>query len=126
MATPIGADARVCREFRGDAWVQGVRYASLAIREHRPHRAENNSAFLGLIANNGKYTWESVEVLVELFAKDGTFVDKCRATWTDRSRPGRIVNFKVSCTNCRDPSQPLAYDRYTIAIVDASYVSPKT
>lgn len=99
--------------------------AGLAIKEHRPQRSENNTAFLGVMENNGKDTWESVEVLVELFAKDGTFVDKCSSYMDGSIVPGQERNFKVSCSGCRDPAQPVTYDRYTMEIVDASYVRPK-
>jgi hypothetical protein len=99
--------------------------AGLVIKEHRPQRAENNTAFLGVMGNNGEDTWERVEVLVELFAQDGAFVDKCSSYMDGLIVPGQERNFKVSCSGCRDPAQPVAYDRYTIEIVDAGYVSQK-
>lgn len=39
--------------------------------------------------------------------------------------PAAGRNFKVSCSDCRDVSQPLVYDRYTIAIASANYVRPE-
>lgn len=99
--------------------------AGLVIKEHRPQQPESNTAFLGVMGNNGKDTWESVEVLVELFAKDGTFVDKCSSYMDGSIAPGQERNFKVSCSGCRDPAQPVKYDKYTIEISDASYVSPE-
>ena len=97
----------------------------LSIKEHRPQRAQANSAFLGTIVNNGQDTWESVEVLAELFDKEGTFVDKCSSYMDGSISPGQTRNFKVSCSGCRDDSQPMVYDRYTIAIVDASFSRPE-
>jgi hypothetical protein len=76
--------------------------AGLTIKTHRPQLPQNNSAFLGVISNSGKDTWENVEVLVELFAKDGTFVDKCSSYVDGSIRPAQDRNFKVSCSNCRD------------------------
>lgn len=99
--------------------------AGLSIKSHRPQLPQNNSAFLGVISNGGKDTWENVKVLVELFSKDGTFVDKCSGYVDGSIGPGQDRNFKVSCANCRDSSQPLEYDKYTIAIVDASFVGPE-
>ena len=98
--------------------------AGLTIKTHRPQHPENNSAFLGVISNSGKDSWQNVEVLVELFAKDGTFVDKCSSYMDGSIGPAQDRNFKVSCSGCRDVSQPLVYDKYTITIVDANYVSP--
>ena len=96
--------------------------ARLTIKNHRPQTRESNSAFLGSIQNAGVDTWQSVEVLVELFDKEGTFVDKCSSYLDGSIGPGQIRNFKVSCSECRDAAQRLAYDRYRIEIVSASYV----
>jgi hypothetical protein len=99
--------------------------AGLTIKTHRPQLPQNNSAFLGVISNRGKDTWENVEVLVELFAKDGTFVDKCSSYMDGSIGPAQDRNFKVSCSSCRDVSLPLVYDKYTIIIVDANFVRPE-
>jgi hypothetical protein len=99
--------------------------AGLAIKEHRPQRLEANSAFVGSIQNSGKDAWQSVGLLVELFDKDGVFLDKCSGHLDGLIGPGQTRNFKVSCSECRDPSRPLAYDRYTIAISDAYFVEPE-
>ena len=99
--------------------------AGLTIKTHRPQLPQKNSAFLGVISNSGEDTWENVEVLVELFAKDGTFVDKCSSYMDGSISPTQDRNFKVSCSNCRDVSLPLEYDKYTITIVDANFVRPE-
>lgn len=100
--------------------------AGLTIKEHRPQQAQANSAFLGSIQNAGKDSWQSVGLLVELFDKEGTFVDKCSGHLDGSIGPGETRNFKVSCAECRASSQPLVYDRYTIKISDAYYVQPET
>lgn len=118
------------KEFEERTGDRGVMYkeyspaAGLTIKEHRPQTTEANSAFLGSIENNGQDTWENVEVLVELFDKNGTFVDKCSSYMDGSIGPSQTRNFKVSCNGCRDVSKPLAYDRYTIAIVSAHYSRP--
>jgi hypothetical protein len=112
-------------EMFGGLYKEYTADARLTIKSHRPQLPQNNSAFLGVISNSGKDTWENVEVLVELFAKDGTFVDKCSSYMDGSISPAQERNFKVSCSNCRDPSQPLAYDKYTIVIVDANFVRPE-
>ncbi|WP_414717266.1 FxLYD domain-containing protein [Steroidobacter cummioxidans] len=79
---------------------------------------------MGSIENIGQDTWQSVELLVELFDKGGTFVDKCSSHLDGSIEPGQTRNFKVSCSECRSSSLPLAYDRYTVAIASAYYVQP--
>jgi hypothetical protein len=99
--------------------------AGLSIKEHRPQEPQANSAFVGSIQNAGKDAWRSVGLLVELFDKDGTFLDKCSGNLDGVIGPGQTRNFKVSCSECRDSSGLLAYDRYTIAISDAYFVEPE-
>lgn len=96
--------------------------SGLIIKDHRPQQLQQNAAFIGTIQNNGKDTWDSVSIVAELFDKDGQFVDKCSAYESGRIAPGQSHNFKVSCGGCRDSTVP-PYDRYTIAIVGANYVS---
>lgn len=99
--------------------------AGLEVVEHRPQKPTNNDAFIGSIRNNGKDTWEGVEILAEMFGKSGEFVDKCSSYIDGSIAPGQTRNFKVSCAGCRDVRVPLAYDKYTIAISDARYVRAK-
>lgn len=99
--------------------------AGLLIKEHRPQERDATSAFVGSIQNTGQDAWQGVELLVELFDRDGTFVDKCTSHLDGSIGPGQTRNFKVSCSECRNTSQPLAYDRYTIAIASAYYVQPE-
>ena len=52
-------------------------------------------------------------------------MDKCSSYVDGSISPTQDRNFKVSCSNCRDVSQPLEYDKYTITIVDANFVRPE-
>jgi len=99
--------------------------AGLVIKEHRPQSPEANSAFIGVMQNTGSDSWQTIEVLVELFDKQGAFVDKCSSYLDGSIGPGQARNFKVSCSECRNNSQPLVYDRYKIEIVSASYMHPE-
>lgn len=98
--------------------------SDLVIREHRPQRAENNSAFIGVVANTGTDGWDNAEFLVELYDEKDAFIDKCTGYLDGSIAPGQERNFKVTCQNCRDPALPLTYARYTIEIVGANYVQP--
>jgi hypothetical protein len=95
--------------------------AGLTIKSHKPQRAENNAAFIGQIANDGKETWASVEIVAELFDQNGEFLDKCSSYLDGSIEPRQTRNFKVSCPNCPDNPRP-AYDSYTLAIRDARFV----
>jgi hypothetical protein len=95
--------------------------AGLTIKAHRPQKAENNSAFIGQVANAGNGTWANVEIVAELFDRDGEFLDKCSSYLDGSIAPGETRNFKVSCPNCPDNPRP-AYDSYTLAIRDARFV----
>ena len=97
--------------------------SGLIIKDHRPLTTDQNTAFIGTVENNGKDTWESVSIDVDLFDKGGQFVDKCSGYERGRIAPGQTHNFKASCGGCRDASVA-QYDHYTIAIVDANYVRP--
>ncbi len=52
-------------------------------------------------------------------------MDKCSSYVDGSISPTQDRNFKVSCSNCRDVSQPLEYDKYTITIADANFVRPE-
>jgi len=97
--------------------------AGLSIKAHRPQRAEANSAFVGQIVNEGTGTWRHVQIVVELFDKDGQFIDKCSDQLEGSISPGETRNFKVSCPNC--PASPMpAYETYKVAIIDAYFSRP--
>jgi hypothetical protein len=94
--------------------------AKLSIRSHRPKAPGAANAFIGEVANDGTDSWDYVQLVVELFDKEGNFVGKCTDNLDGRIGPGQVRNFEVSCSNCRDSAVP-AYDRYTIEIVDANF-----
>ena len=97
--------------------------SGLTIKDQRPQKQAQNTSFIGTIQNEGKDTWESVQIVAELFDKDGQFVDKCSSYESGRIAPGQNRNFKVSCGGCRDESVA-PYDHYTVSIVDANYLPP--
>lgn len=99
--------------------------ALLVIKSHRPQRQEDNSAFLGQLANEGTDAWSYVEIVVELFDDQGQFIDKCSDHLEGSIGPGKTRNFKVTCPNCRDNPMP-KYNTYKIEVVDASYESGKS
>lgn len=98
--------------------------AGLVLRNHRPQRAEANTAFIGEVVNTGKDSWSNVKIVVELFQADGQFIDKCSGHMERSIAPGQTRNFKVSCLECRGEAPP-PYVRYTIGIVDANFERPE-
>lgn len=101
-------------------WKQYDENAGLAIMSHRPIRRENNLEIVGVVENNGTDTWQSISIEVELFDSEGNFMDECSEYISSALAPKQSENFKVSCGGCE--KRPLAeFDRYEIAIKDASY-----
>ena len=94
--------------------------AKLSIKSHRPKVTSENTAFVGEISNSGSDSWKYVQLVVELFDKEGNFIGKCTDSLDGSISPNQIRNFEVSCSSCRDNTVP-AYDRYTIQIVDANF-----
>ena len=99
--------------------------AKLSITSHRARVSEAKSDFIGQIVNGGTDTWQSVYLLVELFGKDGQFIDKCSDHMDGSLAPGETRNFKVSCHNCRDSPMP-QFNRYEVKIVNATFVPPRS
>jgi hypothetical protein len=97
--------------------------AKVTIKSHRPKSTSANTAFIGEVANDGSDSWNYVQLVVELFDKEGKFVGKCTGSLDGPIGPHRVRNFEVSCSGCRDSTVP-AYDRYTIEIVDANFERP--
>lgn len=75
---------------------------------------------LGTVENNGDAGWSSVSIKAELFNEAGEFIDECSEYISETSRPGDIINFKLSCGSC-SKLQLHDYKSYKISIVNAHY-----
>jgi len=52
--------------------------------------------FIGIVQNNGKVDWENIEIEVELFSKDGKFMDELNRKLSVNIPPGQSEHFKIS------------------------------
>lgn len=91
--------------------------ASLTLAEH--HLLENTygMSVVGTLKNSGHSSWNNIELTVELFDSQGTFLDKCSGYEDATLEPGSAMHFKVTCN---EPGA--SYDHYSIAVDGASYV----
>lgn len=94
--------------------------ALLALSVSREIINEEEFTLLGTIENNGDARWSSVSIKAELFNEAGEFVDECSEYVSETSRPGELINFKLSCGSC-SKFQLRDYNSYKVAIVNAHY-----
>lgn len=90
--------------------------SGLKILTHEDKKNNNTLEILATVENTGKTIWSYINVEVELFDKQGKFIDQCSDHIQGKIMPGSKENIKISCSVENLPS----YDRYTIAIKDAS------
>ncbi|HHJ16882.1 MAG TPA: hypothetical protein ENJ80_09315 [Gammaproteobacteria bacterium] len=65
-----------------------------------------------------------MQIEIELFDKEGKFVDECSEYMSGTILPGDTENFKVSCRRCDKNPLP-EYQTYTIEIRDAYFKNIK-
>jgi len=94
--------------------------AGLTIESHRSVQAEDALDIVGVIANRGADTWESISIEVELFDDEDNYLDECTDYIRGALKPGERENFTVRCGGC-EGSLPGSYERYEIAVKDANF-----
>ena len=94
--------------------------AGIIITSHKERKVTNSVDILGVLENQGEDTWGSINIEVELFDKEGNFVDECSEYISGNILPGEKQNFKVSCRRCEKNPLP-EYKKYTIKVKDAHY-----
>ena len=98
--------------------------AGLVITSHNERKVKNSVDVLGVVENKGVDTWTGVNIEVELFDKNGKFVDECNEYMSGRIKPGEKKNFKVSCRRCDKNPLP-EYNNYTIVVNNAHFQRKK-
>ena len=85
------------------------------------HRAVTGSASLyvvGVVANTGKDSWDTVTIVVRLFDADGQVVGLCKEGLWAKVRPGTQIDFQVDCDDWYKDAFP-RYQRYSVEVGDA-------
>ena len=96
--------------------------SGLVIQSHESQRLKNKLIILGKVKNNGKESWEHINIEVELFDSDKAFVDQCSTYISSTIKTNQTRNFKVTCGGCNN--EPLVdFSTYEINIVDAFHDS---
>ena len=76
---------------------------------------------IGTLSNKGDYTWSSVNLKAELYDESGAFIEECEEYIRQTSRPGSVINFKLSCGGKCSALQIEQYNSYKLLIVDAHH-----
>jgi hypothetical protein len=80
-----------------DAAVQKV-----VVTKHEKVKRGESVHVLGTIENQGTESVRLINVQVDLFDKNETFVEQCAEYIKGSIRPGESINFKVTCGGCKD------------------------
>ena len=109
---------------RGNDWKEYSDSSGLVITEHSPIRTEYSLEVVGVVTNSGNDTWDNISIEIELFDKDGKFIDECSEYISSPLPPSKSENFKAKCGGCE--KRPMAdFDHYEIRIIDAMYEMPR-
>jgi len=94
--------------------------ANLVAEITKERISENEFTLLGVLKNEGIYSWSAINVKAELFNKDGEFIDECSEYISETSSPGKVINFKLSCGSC-SKIQFEQYHSYKLSITGAHF-----
>lgn len=76
---------------------------------------------LGTLSNKGEHSWSSVSLKAELYDESGSFIEECEEYVRQTSKPGSVINFKLSCGSKCSAFQIEKYANYKLLIVDAHH-----
>lgn len=82
---------------------------------------EGEFTLVGHLSNGGDESWSSVSLKAEIYDKSGAFIDECEEYIRQTSRPGKDVNFKLSCGSSCSPFDFSDYGSYKLMVIDASH-----
>ncbi len=76
---------------------------------------------IGELSNSGEHTWSSISLKAELYDEAGAFIEECDEYIRQTSRPGSVINFKLSCGSKCSALQIEKYASYKLLVVDAHH-----
>lgn len=80
-----------------DAAVQKI-----VVTKHEKVKRDESIHVLGTIENKGTDSIRLINVEVDLFDKEGKFVEQCSEYIRGAIHAGESINFKVTCSGCKD------------------------
>ena len=76
---------------------------------------------IGKLSNNGENTWSSTTLKAELYDESGAFIEECDEYVRQTSKPGSVINFKLSCGSKCSKLQIEKYSSYKLVVIDAHH-----
>lgn len=95
-------------------WTDTETLKQLSITKDHEVNRNGITVILGNIKNNSDETIRMVKLKVDLFDKNGTFVEQCNKYISDL-HSGKQTNFKVSCKSC-DSNKTVEHTSYKIYV----------
>lgn len=90
--------------------------AKVVITKHEKIKRGDSIFVLGTVENQGTNSVRLLNVQVDLFDKNGKFVEQCTEYIKGSIRAGESVNFKVTCKGCKD-KPVVEHDSYKVRIM---------
>ena len=84
-----------------DFWDRGA--DQVVVKAHEKVTRGSSAVVLGMLENQGTESVRTMFIQVDLFDKEGKFVDQCHTYLTDVVKAGETRNFKVSCGDKKTP-----------------------
>jgi len=88
----------------------------LVITKHQEVMRDQAVFILGTVENQGSDAVRAVSIEIDLFGKDGEFVDQCSEYLKGALKPGEARNFKVSCGGCKE-RPVVAHESYKVRVL---------
>ncbi len=104
--------AVISMQMTSSLWNDAETLEQLSITQDREVKSNGTTAILGNIKNNSKYTIRMVNLKVDLYDENGTFVEQCSEYVSDL-HSGKQTNFKVRCKSC-DKNKTVEHTSYKI------------
>ena len=95
--------------------------ANLITKVTSENIGDGKFTLLGNIENKGSESWSSVTLKAELYDHEGNFIEQCEEYVRQLSKPGSIINFKLSCGSSCTKLQIDKYKTYKLIITDARH-----
>ena len=88
----------------------------VTITKHEEVRRNDDVFILGTVENQRAEAVRTLSIQVDLFDKDGKFVDQCSEYLRGALKPAESRNFKVSCGGCK--KRPvITHESYKIRVI---------
>ena len=88
----------------------------VVVTKHEEVKRDQALFILGTVENQGTETVRMPNVQVDLFDKNGKFVEQCSEYIKGALKPGESRNFKASCGGCKD-HPPVEHASYKVRVI---------